>query len=77
MTKQSKDTIMFLINKELQEEFEYQIDGERDTSLIRDLIRVEKELMYDRASTFDKIIWGELIQQDIDKYLKPLEDVEG
>ena len=77
MTKQSKDTILFLINKELQEEFEYQIDGERDTTLIRELIQIEKEMMYDRASTFDKIVWGELIKNDIEKYLKPLEEVEG
>ena len=77
MTKQSKDTILFLINKELEEEFLYQIDGEKDATLIKDLIRVEKELMYDRASTIDKIVWGELIKQDIEKYVKPLEEVEG
>lgn len=74
-----KDTIMWLINKELESEFDYQYNNkclgyEYDTSLIKDLIGAEKELMYDRAKGIDKIVWWQVIQEDIDKYLKKLED---
>lgn len=75
----AKDTITWLINRELESEFEYQYNNkclgyEYDTSLIKDLINAEKELMYDRAKGFDKLVWGQIIEEDIEKYLKRLED---
>lgn len=75
MTKSAKDTIMWLVNKELEEEYEYQRTNkengwEVDISLIKNLINVEKELMYDRAKGIDKLVWGNIIKDDIDTYLK-------
>jgi len=74
-----KDTIIWLINKELEEEFDYQYNNkcigfEYDTSLIKDLISAKKELMYNRAKGMDKFVWGKIIEDDIEKYLKRLED---
>ena len=75
----AKDTMIWLINKELESEFDYQYNNkcmgyEYDISLIKDLIECEKELMYNRAKGMDKIVWGQIIKEDIEKYLKKLED---
>lgn len=79
MTQRGKDTLTFLINKELEQEYSYQLEnkecfGECDLSLIKDLINLEKELMYNRAKGIDKIVWGQIIEEDIKKYIKSLEE---
>lgn len=78
MTERTRKTIEFLISKELEEEYEYQLDnicwhGEYDDELIKDLIDAERDLFYNRAKGIDKIIQGELIKDDIEKYIKRLE----
>lgn len=79
MTQRTKDTINWLINKELQQEYSYQLDniyqfGEYDDSLIRDLIDCERDLFYNRSKGLDRIIQAELIKDDIEKYIKDLEE---
>lgn len=74
----AKDTMIWLINRELELEFDYQYNNkcmgyEFDTSLIKDLINCEKELMYNRAKGIDKLVWGQIIKEDIEKYLNRLE----
>lgn len=79
MKQRTQDTLKWLINKELKEEYAYQEDciwlaGCYDASIIRDLIDAEKELFYNRARGFDKLIQGELIKGDIEKYLGGLKE---
>ena len=79
MIQRTKDTINWLINKELQQEYSYQLDniyqfGEYDDSLIRDLIDCERDLFYNRSKGIDRIIQAELIKDDIEKYIKDLEE---
>lgn len=79
MTRETADTIKWLIKKELDEEYSYQLDniyrfGEYDDTLIRDLLNVKRDLFYNRAKGIDKIIQGELLKDDIQEYLKELEE---
>lgn len=76
MTEDTKRTIQWLINNELEKEFEYQqmnvTNGRPYTDqLLRDLIQCERELYRDETGPA-KFAAQEIINEDIEKYIKAL-----
>lgn len=69
MSKETRDFLIMLLDKELEEEYRTCDDKE----WIRDCIKAKKELLLGkgRKVTFiDKLVYSELLNEDIEKYWK-------
>ena len=75
-TKEIKTFIIDLIDRELEEEYDYQFESEKDTTYIKQLLQAKQYLMKN-AKGFDKFINALILKEDVDKYLNMKEYKRG
>ena len=70
MTNQEiKDLLVQLVDKELEEEYSYQIDsGVEDKEYLAKLLTA-KRYLYSRTNGIDRVVKNLILQEDIEKYL--------
>ena len=67
--KEVEKFLIDLVNRELEEEYEYQLGSEKDNSYLRDLV-IAKRYLLSRGKGIEKFINNIRIQEDINKYVK-------
>ena len=75
MKQETRDLLISLINNELECEDNYQTDNElmfgtRDNTRIKQLIYAKMDILQRPKTIIDKLVNIEIIQDDINKYLK-------
>ena len=75
MKQESRDLLISLINNDLECEDNYQTDNElmfgtRDNTRIKQLIYAKMDILQRPKTIIDKLVNTEIIQDDINKYLK-------
>lgn len=69
MSKETRDFLIMLLNKELEEEYRTCDNKE----WIRDCIKAKKELLLGKGRKvgfIDRLVYSELLKEDIEYYLK-------
>ena len=76
-TKETEETLLQLITRELQEEYSYQVDtGENDLWYVKKLLKAEIEI-YNTLNRggIESMVYNTIIQEDLEKYGLTLEDL--
>ena len=69
MSEETRDFLILILNKEIEEEFRTCDNKE----WIRDCIKAKKELLMGKGrkvSFIDRLVYSEMLKEDIEKYLK-------
>jgi len=69
MSKETRDFLILILNKEIEEEFRTCDNKE----WIKNCIKAKKELLMGKGrkvSFIDRLVYSEMLKEDVEKYLK-------
>lgn len=68
-----KDFLIQLLNRELESEYDYRITSDKDTTYIKQCIKVKQWLLGKGKTGIDNFINNTIIKENIEKYIKGIE----
>lgn len=68
MKEETKNLLLQLLSKEMEEEYKYRIESDNDMSYLKELLKAKIDLLKSNEKGIDSLVNNEIIKNDLEKY---------
>ena len=76
MKEETKNLLLHLLSKEMEEEYKYRIESDNDISYLKELLKAKIDLLKFNEKGIDSLVNNEIIKYDLEKYDITLNDLK-